>query len=109
MPDAFRWTDTELTQDGLEIQKKPSKRRIDYYFPEGKTSKDGNIGEFKSGFVMLSIMTGARIVPFVIDGKYKWYLEGDREYTLVSRWHLQKKANHLLQNIWRRKVKDFVR
>lgn len=40
-------------------------------FPEGKTSKDGNIGEFKSGFVMLSIMTGARIVPFVIDGKYK--------------------------------------
>lgn len=78
-------------------------------FPEGKTSKDGNIGEFKSGFVMLSIMTGARIVPFVIDGKYKWYLEGDREYTLVSRWHLQKKANHLLQNIWKRKVKDFVR
>lgn len=71
MPDAFRWTDTELTQDGLEIQKKPSKRRIDYYFPEGKTSKDGNIGEFKSGFVMLAIMTGARIVPFVIDGKYK--------------------------------------
>ncbi|MBR6772321.1 MAG: 1-acyl-sn-glycerol-3-phosphate acyltransferase [Clostridia bacterium] len=32
-------------------------------FPEGHTVRDGEIKEFKSGFVMLSLLTGAKIVP----------------------------------------------
>lgn len=39
-------------------------------FPEGHTSKNGVPDEFKSGFVMLSVMTGAPIVPVYIDGEY---------------------------------------
>ena len=52
-------------------------------YPEGKTSKDGSIGEFKSGFVMLAIMTGARIVPFTIDGEYKMVF-GRRQRILIG-------------------------
>lgn len=32
-------------------------------FPEGHTVHDGEIKEFKSGFLMLSLLTGASIVP----------------------------------------------
>lgn len=52
-------------------------------YPEGKTSKDGTIGEFKSGFVMLSIMTGAQIVPFAVDGEYKMVF-GKRQRILLG-------------------------
>lgn len=39
-------------------------------FPEGHTSKTGEMDEFKSGFAMLGVMTGAPIVPVYIDGEY---------------------------------------
>lgn len=52
-------------------------------YPEGKTSKDGIIKEFKSGFVMLSIMTGAKIVPFAIDGEYKMVF-GRRQRIIIG-------------------------
>lgn len=39
-------------------------------FPEGHTSKTGEMDEFKSGFAMLGIMTGAPVVPVYIDGEY---------------------------------------
>ena len=40
-------------------------------FPEGFTSKDGVIKEFKPGAALLSAVTGAPIVPLAIYGDYK--------------------------------------
>lgn len=39
-------------------------------FPEGHTSKDGNMDTFKGGFVMLGVMTNAPVVPIYADGEY---------------------------------------
>ncbi len=39
-----------------------------FIFPEGHTSQYETIDEFKAGFVMLSVMTGAPVVPMYIDG-----------------------------------------
>lgn len=39
-------------------------------FPEGHTSKTGEIDEFKSGFVMLAVLAGVPVVPVYIDGEY---------------------------------------
>ncbi|MDD6327551.1 MAG: lysophospholipid acyltransferase family protein [Eubacteriales bacterium] len=39
-------------------------------FPEGHTSEDNDIDDFKPGFAMLSVMTNARIVPVYNDGEY---------------------------------------
>lgn len=38
-------------------------------FPEGKTSK-GEMGEFKPGFAILSVMTKADVIPVYNDGEY---------------------------------------
>ncbi len=40
-------------------------------FPEGFTSKDGVVKEFKPGAALLSAVTGAPIVPLAIYGDYK--------------------------------------
>ena len=42
-------------------------------YPEGKTRKEFDPDEFKPGFVMLSIMTGAKVVPYAVDGTYKFF------------------------------------
>lgn len=42
-----------------------------YLFPEGKTSKTGELGEFKPGFLMLAKWTKASVVPICIDGNFK--------------------------------------
>lgn len=39
-------------------------------FPEGHTSKTGVMDEFKPGFAMLSVMSGAGVVPVYNDGEY---------------------------------------
>jgi 1-acyl-sn-glycerol-3-phosphate acyltransferase len=39
-------------------------------FPEGKRSDDGEVKEFKSGFVRIAFMTNAMIVPVTIAGAY---------------------------------------
>ncbi len=56
-------------------------------FPEGYTSDNKEIDKFKAGFAMLSVMTGAPIVPMYIDGEYNPFLGkrlriyvGDIEY-----------------------------
>lgn len=41
-------------------------------FPEGKTRKDGELNEFKSGFAMLAAMTGAPIICIGASGDYKF-------------------------------------
>lgn len=51
-------------------------------YPEGRTYKDG-IGEFKSGFLMLAIMTGAKVVPYAVSGGYKMFF-GARQKVLVG-------------------------
>ena len=39
--------------------------------------------EFKSGFVMLAIMSGARIVPYAINGRYNMFF-GRRQRVLIG-------------------------
>lgn len=40
-------------------------------FPEGVLSKDGTLGEFHPGFLMLSRLTDAPVVPLAISGGYR--------------------------------------
>lgn len=42
-------------------------------FPEGTRSKDGTLGEAKSGVAMLSVRTGTPILPMYIPAKKKWF------------------------------------
>lgn len=42
-------------------------------FPEGTRSKDGDMGEGKTGVAMLALRTGAPIVPVYIPAKKKWF------------------------------------
>ncbi|MBR3039192.1 MAG: 1-acyl-sn-glycerol-3-phosphate acyltransferase [Lachnospiraceae bacterium] len=42
-----------------------------YFFPEGHTSKDGNMLDFKPGFLMLAKQSGVPLVPICIDNKMK--------------------------------------
>ena len=61
-------TDTGWLRDATKVLK--DKGAI-IMFPEGKTNKTEPLpDEFKSGFVMLALMTGAKIVPFAVDGTY---------------------------------------
>lgn len=41
-------------------------------FPEGKTRRDGELNEFKSGFAFLAKITGAPVVPVGLEGVYKF-------------------------------------
>lgn len=52
--------DTSWLREATDKLKKGSSVII---FPEGHTVRDGEIKEFKSGFVMLSVLTGAKVVP----------------------------------------------
>ena len=40
-------------------------------FPEGKLSKDGTLGEFHPGFLMLARLTDAPVIPLAISGGYR--------------------------------------
>lgn len=51
-------------------------------YPEGRTGKEFEPREFKSGFVMLAIMSGAKIVPYAVDGTYKIF--GRRQRVLIG-------------------------
>ncbi len=42
-------------------------------FPEGTRSKDGKLGEGKSGVAMLSVRTGAPILPMYIPAEKRWF------------------------------------
>lgn len=42
-------------------------------FPEGTRSKDGDMGEGKTGVAMLALRTGVPIVPIYIPAKKKWF------------------------------------
>lgn len=42
-------------------------------FPEGTRSKDGDMGEGKTGVALLALRTGAPIVPIYIPAKKNWF------------------------------------
>lgn len=42
-------------------------------FPEGTRSKDGSLGEAKTGVAMFSVRTGTPILPVYIPAKKKWF------------------------------------
>lgn len=52
-------------------------------YPEGKTRKEFEPDEFKPGFVMLALSTGAAIVPYAVDGTYNKFF-GKRQRVLVG-------------------------
>ena len=52
-------------------------------YPEGRTGQEAEPREFKPGFVMLAIMTGADIVPYAVTGKYKMFF-GERQKVLIG-------------------------
>lgn len=60
--------DTSWIFKGVEALEKG---RSIYFFPEGHTSKDGKMLEFKPGFLMLSKQSGVPLVPICIDNKMK--------------------------------------
>ena len=60
--------DTSWIYKGMETLEKG---RSIYFFPEGHTSKDGNMLDFKPGFLMLAKQSGAPLVPICIDNKMK--------------------------------------
>lgn len=59
------------TQWLREAREAIAKGRSVLIFPEGRTRKDGELNEFKSGFAMLSAMTGAPIVCVGLSGQYR--------------------------------------
>ena len=52
-------------------------------YPEGRTGTEKELREFKSGFVMLALMTGTPIVPFATTGEYH-IIFGKRQRVLVG-------------------------
>ena len=58
----------QAIKDAVDVLKKD---RGIYIFPEGTRSKSDEIGEFKTGAMMIATKAKAPIVPFLIDGTYK--------------------------------------
>ena len=52
-------------------------------FPEGHTSKTGQMDRFRPGFALLATMAGSEVVPAVIDGNYK-FLFGRRLRVVIG-------------------------
>lgn len=52
-------------------------------YPEGRTGKGSEPREFKSGFVMLAVLSGAQVVPYAVDGEYKMFF-GRRQRILIG-------------------------
>ena len=46
------------------------KGRLVQIYPEGKNTTDGRMHEFRHGYLMIALRTGAPIIPFIIDGNY---------------------------------------
>jgi 1-acyl-sn-glycerol-3-phosphate acyltransferase len=47
-------------------------------FPEGTRSRDGSLGKFKGGFLMVASRSGAPVVPIAISGSYNILPRGER-------------------------------
>lgn len=62
--------DTEWLREAVDAVKSGKSVLI---FPEGRTRKDGELNEFKSGFAMLAALTGAPVISIGLSGQYKLF------------------------------------
>jgi 1-acyl-sn-glycerol-3-phosphate acyltransferase len=47
-------------------------------FPEGTRSRDGSLGKFKGGFIMVASRSGVPVIPIAISGSYDILPRGER-------------------------------
>ncbi|MCM1055921.1 MAG: 1-acyl-sn-glycerol-3-phosphate acyltransferase [Bacteroides sp.] len=73
--------DADWYVTGQELIKNGSPMLI---FPEGSTSKDGSMKEFKPGAALLAAKTGAPVIPCAIGGGYKKFF-GERQRMIIGR------------------------
>mgnify|MGYP002240846877 CR=1 FL=1 len=69
-------------------------------FPEGHTSKTGVMDEFKPGFAMLAVMSGAKkLFRYIMTENIISCLGRDLSCMLASRWNLLKRERGLMRSI----------
>lgn len=72
--------DTGWIKECLRVMKDGNSMII---FPEGHTSKTGEMDRFRPGFALLANMAGSEVVPVAIDGRYK-FLFGRRLRVVIG-------------------------
>lgn len=73
--------DADWYVQGQELIKEGNSMLI---FPEGHTSKGGDMDEFKPGAALLASKTGVPIIPCAIKGRYKKFF-GERQCVFIGR------------------------
>lgn len=56
-----------------ECEKQIKEGKSVIIFPEGTTMKENAVEDFKSGFIILAMTTGAKVLPVATNGKYKLF------------------------------------
>ena len=72
--------DTGWIKESIRVMKEGNSMII---FPEGHTSKTGEMDKFRPGFALLAAMAGSEVVPIAIDGNYN-FLFGKRLRVVVG-------------------------
>lgn len=72
--------DTGWIKESVRVMKEGNSMII---FPEGHTSKTGEMDKFRPGFALLATMAGSEVVPIAIDGNYH-FLFGKRLRVVVG-------------------------
>jgi 1-acyl-sn-glycerol-3-phosphate acyltransferase len=72
--------DTGWIKESIRVMKEGNSMII---FPEGHTSKTGEMDKFRPGFALLATMAGSEVVPIAIDGNYN-FLFGKRLRVIVG-------------------------
>jgi 1-acyl-sn-glycerol-3-phosphate acyltransferase len=72
--------DTGWIKESIRVMKEGNSMII---FPEGHTSKTGEMDKFRPGFALLATMAGSEVVPIAIDGNYN-FLFGKRLRVVVG-------------------------
>lgn len=76
--------DTGWIKESIRVMKAGNSMII---FPEGHTSKTGEMDAFRPGFALLATMAGSEVVPIAIDGNYN-FLFGKRLRVAVGEPHM---------------------
>ncbi len=72
--------DTGWIKESIRVMKEGNSMII---FPEGHTSKTGEMNPYRPGFALLANMAGCEVVPAVIDGNYN-FLFGKRLRVVIG-------------------------
>ncbi len=72
--------DTGWIKESIRVMKEGNSMII---FPEGHTSKTGEMDKFRPGFALLANMAGSEVVPIAIDGNYN-FLFGKRLRVVIG-------------------------